>query len=68
MTIVYPGHGDKMLREQVLSLLGTFGEPEVKAEAFARFNAHVIGEKLLAGDIKAPVSLSLKFEVNNFLK
>ncbi|XP_012945740.1 puromycin-sensitive aminopeptidase [Aplysia californica] len=48
-------HGDKMLREQVLTRLGRSGEEKVKEEAFRRFEAHFAGQQVLSGDIKAPV-------------
>ena len=55
---VFPAHANKLMREQVLTRLGSAGDEDIKAEAFRRFEDHCSGTRVLAGDIRTPVSLS----------
>ncbi|GFR77968.1 puromycin-sensitive aminopeptidase [Elysia marginata] len=52
-------HANKLMREQVLTRLGSAGHEETKAEAFKRFEDHCNGSRVLSGDIRTPVYVTV---------
>ncbi|XP_022705522.1 puromycin-sensitive aminopeptidase-like isoform X2 [Varroa jacobsoni] len=48
-------HTTALLRTVVLSMLVTFNDAEILAEARTRFNAYVDGRRILSADIRSPV-------------
>ncbi|RUS84310.1 hypothetical protein EGW08_007954, partial [Elysia chlorotica] len=48
-------HSNKLMRETVLTRLGSAGHEDTKVEAFRRFEDHCQGVRVLSGDIRTPV-------------